>query len=181
MTGTVSRIRRRRRWKLLVPAFFVLYLAMIPLNGVIEDDHSEVFPFFRWKLFANVPDWQTTEFGLVIDAIDGEPAEGGFYLIPSTDIRDWKVLSSTAWACRRGDPCDDTVSDVLVPIVRRALGDRSIDFSIIEAEVDLGDVRDGVDDLADETALRTDFYRPVRVIGRWNTDTGRIEPSAETE
>ena len=172
---------RSRLAKVLVPAFFVLYVIMIPLNGVLEDDNSEVFPFFKWKLFANIPDWQTTEFGLAIDAIDGEPTEGGFYLIPSTDIRDWKVLSTTAWACRRGDPCDQTVRDVLVPIVRQALGDRSIDFSIIEAEVDLRDVRDGVDDLADGTALRTDFYRPVAVIGRWNTETGRIGPSTDAE
>lgn len=172
---------RFRLAKLLIPAFFVLYLVMIPLNGVLEDDHTEVFPFFKWKLFANIPDWETTEFGLAIDAIDGEPTEGDFYLIPSTDIRDWKVLSTTAWACRRGDPCDDMVSDVLVPIVRQALGDRSIDFSIIEAEVDLRDVRDGVDDLADGTALRTDFYRPVRVLGQWNTETGRIAPSTDAE
>lgn len=172
---------RFRLAKLLIPAFFVLYLVMIPLNGVLEDDHTEVFPFFKWKLFAHVPEWETTEFGLAIDAIDGEPVDGDVYLIPSTDIRDWKVLSTTAWACRRGDPCDETVRQVLVPIVRHALGDRSIDFSIIEAEVDLRDVRDGVDDLADGTALRTDFYRPVAVIGRWNTQTGRIGPSAEAE
>jgi len=172
---------RFRLAKVLVPAFFVLYLVMIPLNGVLEDDHTEVFPFFKWKLFANVPDWQTTEFGLAIDAIDGEPTDGDVYLIPSTDIRDWKVLSTTAWACRRGDPCDDSVRDVLVPIVRQALGDRSIDFSIVEAEVDLRAVRGGVDDLADGTALRTDFYRPVAVIGRWNTETGRIGPSAGAE
>ncbi len=170
---------RFRLAKLLIPAFFVLYIVMIPLNGVLEDDHTEVFPFFKWKLFAHVPDWETTEFGLAIDAIDGEPVDGDVYLIPSTDIRDWKVLSTTAWACRRGDPCDETVRDVLVPIVLAALGDRSIDFSIIEAVVDLRDVRDGVDDLADGTALRTDFYRPVDVIGRWNTQTGRIGPPAD--
>lgn len=127
------------------------------------------------------PDWQTTEFGLVIDAVDGEPTEGDYYLIPSPDIRDWKVLSTTAWACRRGDPCDDTVADVLVPIVRQAFGGRSVDFSIIEAEVDLADVRDGIDDLADGNATRTDFFRPVKVIGQWNTETGRIGPSSEAE
>ena len=170
---------RFRLAKLLVPAFFVLYLVMIPLNGVLESEHTEVFPFFKWKLFANIPDWQTTEFGLAIDAIDGEPTDGDFYLIPSTDIRDWKVMSSIAWACRRGDPCDETVADVLVPIVRQALGDHSIDFSIVEAEVDLRDVRDRVDDLADGIALRTDFYRPVSVIGQWNTETGRIGPSTD--
>ena len=172
---------RFRLAKLLVPAFFALYLVMIPLNGVLETEHDEVFPFFKWKLFANIPDWQTTEFGLVIDAIDGEPTDGDFYLIPSADIGDWKVMSSIAWACRRGDPCDEAVSDVLVPIVRQALGDHSIDFSIVEAEVDLRDVRDGVDDLADGIALRTDFYRPVQVIGQWNTETGRIFPSTDAE
>ena len=172
---------RFRLAKLLVPAFFVLYLVMIPLNGVLETEHNEVFPFFKWKLFANIPDWQTTEFGLVIDAIDGEPTDGDFYLIPSTDIGDWKVMSSIAWACRRGDPCDEAVTDALVPIVRQALGDHSIDFSIVEAEVDLRDVRDGVDDLADGITLRTDFYRPIQVIGQWNTETGRIGPSTDAE
>ena len=179
---TKSLLKNRFRLaKLLVPAFFVLYLAMIPLNAVLETEHTEVFPFFKWKLFANIPDWQTTEFGLVIDAIDGEPAEDDFYLIPSHDIRDWKVLSTTAWACRRGDPCDDMVADVLVPIVQQALGDHSIDFSIVEAEVDLADVRDGIDDLADGDAIRTDFFRPVRIIGQWNTETGRIGPPTEAK
>ena len=172
---------RFRLAKLLIPVFFVLYLVMIPLNGVLEDDHTEVFPFFDWKLFAYIPDWQTTEFGLVADAIDGEPTDGDLYLVPSTNTRDWKVLKTIAEACRRGDPCDDMVSDELVPAVRQALGDRSIDFSIIEAEIDLRDVRDSVDDLADGTVLRTDFYRPMSVIGQWNTQTGRIGPSTEAE
>ncbi len=180
--GTTSLLKSRYRLtKLLVPAFFVLYLVMIPLNSVVEEEHSEVFPFFRWRLFATIPDWQTTEYALVIDAIDGEPADEPRYLIPSTDIRDWKALRTSAVACSKDIACDDTVTDVLFPIVQQALGDRSIDFSIIEADVDLHDVRDGIDDLADGVATRTEFYRPRTVIGQWNTETGRILPFTGTE
>ncbi len=179
MPKKANRVSRYRLIKLFVPAFFAFYLVMIPLHAVLETEHSEVFPFFDWKLFAEVPDWTTTEFALVVDAIDGEPTEGSYYLIPSSDIRNWKVARSIGRVCRRGDPCDDMVADVLVPIVKQALGDRSVDFSIINAEVDLRVVRDGIDELANGTATRTDFFRPTEIIGQWNTETGRIGQAAD--
>jgi len=174
VTDTASRTRRRRRWKLLVPGFIVLYLAMIPLNSVLESDHVEVFPFFKWKLFTHIPDWESFEYGLIIDAIDGEPPAETFYLIPSDDVRDWKALRRVAIACAKDRDCDEAVTGVLYPIIGRALGERSIDFSIIKADVDLRELQDNISDFADGRLTRTDFFKPSEVIVRWNTRTGRL-------
>ena len=179
MTGTASRIRRRRRWKLLVPGFIVLYIAMIPLNSVLESDHVEIFPFFKWKLFADIPSWESYEYGLVIDAIDGEPTAETFYLVPSDDVRDWKALRRVAIACAKDRGCDEAVTGVLYPIVRRAFGERSIDFSIIKADVDLRELQDNIDDFADGRLTRTDFFRLSEVIVRWNTRTGRLDAAMD--
>jgi hypothetical protein len=175
VTGTASRTRRRRLWKLLVPGFIVLYLVMIPLNSVLESSHVEVFPFFKWKLFTQIPDWDSFEYGLVIDAIDGESSDETFYLIPSDDVRDWKALRRVAIACAKDRGCEEAVTGVLYPIIERALGERSIDFSIIKADVDLRELQDNIDDFADGRLTRTDFFRPSEVIAQWNIRTGRLD------
>ena len=179
MKHTAGRTKRRRRWKLLVPGFIVLYIAMIPLNGVLETDHVEVFPFFKWKLFTNIPDWETTEYALVIDTIDGETPAETFYLIPSEDVRDWKALRRVAIACAKDRGCDDAVTEVLYPIIQRALGERSIDFSIIRADVDLRHLQDNISDFADGRLTRADLLRPDEVIVRWNTHTGHINTALD--
>lgn len=168
---------RRRLGRFLIPVALVLYLVMIPLNRWFESEHVEVFPFFKWKLFAHVPDWETVEYGLAIEAIDGEPPRGPgtLWLIPSDDVRDWKALRLAVTACTKDGDCDGTVADVLVPLIRDAFGDRSVDFRIVEARVDLRDVGDRVDDVANGTMARSEFLRPAEVIGRWNTRTGRID------
>lgn len=125
----------------------------------------------RWKLL--VP-------GFIVPYIanDGEPPAEISYLIPSTDVRDWKALRRVAIACAKDRGCDEAVTGVLYPIIRRALGERSIDFSIITADVDLREVQDNITDFADGRLTSTDFFRPSEVIVRWNTHTGRID--AET-
>ncbi len=152
---------------------------MIPLNAVLESEHSEVFPFFKWKLFTNIPDWETFEYALIVDAIDGEPPAETFYLIPSADVRDWKTLRRVATACTKERDCDEAVTEVLFPIIRRALGEQSVDFSIIKAEIDLHDVQDNITDFAEGRLTRTDFFRPSEVIGHWNTHTGRIDAAMQ--
>lgn len=179
MGNVAAAARRSRRIKWLIPAFLALYLLMIPLNSVLETEHVEVFPFFKWKLFTNIPDWETSEHALVIDAIDGEPPAETFYLIPSDDVRDWKALRRAATACDKEQACDEVVADVLYPIIHRALGEHSIDFSVIKADIDLHDVQDSITDFADGRLTRTDFFRPSKVIGQWNTQTGRIDSYAQ--
>ena len=172
---------RCRLARLLILTFFALYLVMIPLNSVIEEEHAEVFPFFSWSLFDDIPEWQTSEYALVIDAVDGQQIEEDHYLIPSSDIRDWKALRSSAVACAKNINCDDTVADVLYPIIWRYIGEHNVDFRIIRADIDLHDVRDSIDDLAEGTTTRTDFFQPRAVVGRWNTETGRMSPSTQAE
>ena len=170
----LAKTRRYRLTKLLVPAFLVLYIAMIPLHSVLETEHGEIFPFFRWKLFSHIPDWQSYDYGLVVDAIDGQPTSGVHFLIPNPDIRDWKALRLAVSACAAEIDCDETVAEVLYPIVHQNLGDRSVDFSIVRTTADLHDVQANIDGLVDGTTTRADLTRPTRVLSRWNTETGRI-------
>ena len=68
---------------------------------------------------------------------------------------------------------------MLYPIIRQALGERSVDFSVIKARVDLRGVQDNIADVADGRLTRTDFFRPSEVIARWNTHTGRLDAAME--
>ena len=175
MPATSLRRMRRRLARYLIPAVIGLYLVMIPLNSVLESEHAEVFPFYKWRLFASAPDWETRDYGLAVEAIDGRPAPETLYLIPSDDVRDWKALRLAVTACTKGDDCDGTVAQVLVPLIHDALGEHSIDFRIVEAKVDLRDVGERIDDVVTGTMTRSDFFRPTKIIGRWNTETGRLD------
>ena len=147
---------------------------MLPLNSVLEEDHGEIFPFFSWRLFSRIPDWQTTEYGLLLHSIDGASLDSEYYLIPGDNIRDWKALRSVAAVCRRSDNCDEDVATVLYPILFDSLGSMNIEFSIVRARVDLHEIQDNIDDIASRAVSKTSFFRPDTIIGRWNTQVGRI-------
>ena len=183
MRQAASKRRRFRLSKYLIPLFLVLYVVMIPLNAVVEQEHSEVFPFFNWRLFSNIPDWRTHEYGLVLEAIDGQPVEEDTYLIPNTEIRDWKALRFAASSCSRLDDidCDMTIASVIYPLVIRSTGHHEVEFSIIRAEIDLRELQPAVDDISIGEIPISDFFQSESVIGRWNTELGRISASVPTE
>lgn len=169
-------MRSRYRFvKLLIPVSVALYIVMLPLNSVIAEDHGEVFPFFSWRLFARIPDWHTTEYGLIVHSIDGEEISGIYYLIPSENIRDWKALRLAVTACTKDDDCEETVAEVLYPIIFQSLAATNVEFSIVKAHVDLHDIQDNIDDLAAQAVSKTDFFQLDTTIGRWNTQLGRIQ------
>lgn len=181
MKKAASTRRRFRLTRLLIPLFLVLYVVMIPLNSVVEQEHSEVFPFFKWQLFSNIPDWQTHEYALVLEAIDGQRVEERQYLIPNTEVRDWKALRLAALDCVRNVDCDDTIADVIYPLVIRSVGHEEVEFSIVKAEIDLREVQLQVDDIANGRTAITDFFQSESEIGRWNTEVGRISALAQSE
>ena len=167
----------RTRYRLimvLIPAILALYIVMLPLNRVIEKEHVEIFPFFSWRLFDSVPNAQTWEYGLILHSIDGNRVDEPHYLIPNDEIRDWKALQVVATACIKNVSCDLEVTEIIYPIVWRIVDAEIVEFSIIEARVDLHDVRDHIRDIVTEEISITDFFRPRIEIGRWNTYTGRV-------
>lgn len=159
---------------MLIPAVIALYVVMLPLNSVLEEDHREIFPFFSWRLFSRIPDWQTTEYGLLLHAIDGAALDSEYYLIPSDDVRDWKALRSVVAVCTRDDDCDEAVATVLYPILFEAVGTMDLEFSIVKARIDLHDIQDHIDDIAVQAVSKTNFFRPETTIGRWDTQVGRL-------
>ena len=166
----------RNRYRLimgLIPVILALYVVMLPMNRVIEEEHVEIFPFFSWKLFDNVPNPQATEYGVILHSIDGNEVDGTQYLIPNNNIRDWKALILAVEACEKSTSCDSTVEEVVYPIVRRLADAEIVEFSVIEATVDLYEVRDKIRDLANRQTSKTDFFHPRAAIGRWNTHSGR--------
>lgn len=148
---------------------------MLPLSGVLEEQHGEIFPFFSWRLFSSAPAWNTSEYALLLHSIDGRTVDTPLYLIPSHDIRDWKVLRQAAKACTTGRHCDDTVADMLYPIVLRSTGSRSAEFSIIRARIDLRDIQANIYGISTQEVKRTAFFVPRAIIGRWDTGTGRLQ------
>ncbi len=164
----------RKRYQLITLVLLGLYIAMIPLNSVIEREHREIFPFFTWSLFVHIPDWYTYEYGLIVHSIDGDELDRSYYAIPSTEIRDWKSLHSVARACKVVNDCDQGVTEIIYPILYKALGTTEMEFSIVEARIDLHDVQDNIEHIAAQEMGKTDLFRIHSVIGRWNTQVGRI-------
>lgn len=167
----------RNRYRLimgLIPVILAFYLAMLPMNRTIEEEHVEIFPFFSWSLFSSVPSVNSSQYSLVLHAIDNNEVDGIRYLIPNDDVRDWKALNLVAEICRRNDPCDSEVVEIIYPIVWRLTGAETAEFSILEARVDLHDIQENIRDIVDQQANITDFFQSRTDIGRWNTRSGRI-------
>ena len=103
-------------------------------------------------------DWQTFEYGLIIDSVDGHPTEEVRYLLPNTNVRYSKALNLAAYTCTTSIDCSDTVAEVIYPIIHKLTGKENVDFSIVKARIDLHDFRDNITDIVDETAAITDFF-----------------------
>lgn len=165
---------RHRLIMLLIPAILALYIVMLPLNRVIEQEHPEIFPFFDWQLFAYVPDAEISKYGLILESIDGDQVDGVQYLIPNDKIRDWKALALVAETCQKAVSCDAEVMEIVYPIVLQLTATEVIEFRIVKARVDLDDIQANIRDIAAGRASRTDFFQIETEIGRWNTRTGRV-------
>ena len=169
-------MRRRHRFiTTLIPVLAALYIVMLPVSSLIEEDHGEVLPFFSWRLFTRVPDWYTTEHGLLLHSVDGAAMSEPSYLIPSDDIRHWKALRLAIKACDSGSRCDETVAEILHPIIFDLLGSTNVEFSIVRARVDLHDIQDHIDRIGTQELSKTEFFQVDRMIGRWNTQVGRLD------
>ena len=179
MSFSARRWRRHRWMKLLGPTFFAVTILMVPLNFVLERQHVEVFPFFRWKLFTTVPEWNTTEYVLTVDAVDGVEVAGPQYLVPNSSIRDWKTVRAAGRTCRNADNCDDIVAELIMPIVTQSYGDRHVEFSILRANIDLRGISNNVASITDGTLSLTEFLHPDIVVGTWMTPTTGIAPTSE--
>ena len=168
----------RNRYRLimgLIPAILALYIVMLPLNRVVEEEHVEVFPFFSWSLFSSVPNAQTSEYGLILHSIDGNRVDEPHYLIPNDEVRDWKALHLVAEVCRKNSSCDLEVKEIIYPIVWRLVDAEVVEFSIIQARVDLLEIQNHIRDIVAQQADITDFFEPRTEMGRWNTYTGRVK------
>ena len=169
--------RGRFRWRDHgIPAFVAVYLflaLMKPFSQALErpladiSDH-EIFPFFAWTLFSFTPGWNKIENAVVVHSVDGEPAPGIRYVIPNAGINAWKALERVVGICRRRPgECDAAVMKSIAPIVRRRTGGDTVEFSIIEVDIDLREVREDVRRPAAGGMSKTDYYRPGESLGRW--------------
>ena len=168
----------RYNWlKLLLPCVLVLYPVMVLAGLIIGIGavQGEIFPFFSWRLFSDTPQWAIVKPGLMVHSIDGEPIAGTRYLIPNQDIRDQKALRNAINHCFHPDNCDQAVAQLIFPVVRRLTQGHDVEFSIVNARIDLRDVQQGIGSIAKGKSKRTDFYTPETLIGRWTTTRGRVE------
>ena len=199
-----GRRRRRRRSFWLrdygIPAFLVVYLFLAlvrPLSQalvrpVADISNHEIFPFFAWTLYSFTPGWNRTENAVVVHSMDGKPVPGIRYVIPPSagpGRSDRRVLERVVGLCGRplSRACDEAARDLIAPIVRRATGGGAVEFSIVTVDIDLRGLRDAVRSRGRAgMASKTDYYRPVKTIGRWavrrsagDTPSGAsVDPSA---
>lgn len=170
-----SRYRLRKiRYKYGIPVFLIFYLFMVWMGDVVGYHRVELFPFFSWKLFSNIPGWHRVSPAVVVHSIDGQPV-AEHYLIPNVNNLDRAALKIALRECRyRFDECNEIVKRHLYPIVNRQAKINDVEFSIVTVRVDLLEVQRDIDDLAQGKTRVDDYYRRTNVVGRWTT--GMDEP-----
>ena len=185
----MTQFSRYRLVKFLIVAVPIFYLFMVGMKPALNIDKDEIFPFFNWRLFADIPPWNKTGYAVVLHAADDDgslspspppppPLNPGrdAHLIPSRSIGDMKVLHQTVDRCRSAEPddCTEAVVELLYPTVTALVGRRDVEFSIVRNRLDLRDVQLGLHEILQGKA-KSDYYRADRIIGRWNTREGPVD------
>lgn len=131
---------------------------------------SEVFPFFSWTLYAVPPGWKKTEFAIVAHSIDREKVDDAGYLVPRgvKYNKYLKRLRRAAEECvQRPEQCEGIVRQLLHPIVQSSVGEGEVEFSLVRVKIDLREIREDIQKIAEGKASKTDYYRMDETIGRW--------------
>lgn len=141
------------------------------LSGLrVGSSTCEIFPFFPWTLYSVPPGWKKTEFAIVEHSIDGEAIDGADYMIPRgiKYNKYLKRLRRAAEECvQRPEQCENIVRQLLYPIVRGSVGGGEVEFSVVRVKINLREIREDIQKIAEGKASKTDYYRPVETIGRW--------------
>ncbi len=175
---------RYRLVKFLIIAVPIFYLFMVEMKSVLNSSKDEIFPFFSWRLFPDIPPWHKTGHAVILHAADDDgllplsptPSSATRYLIPSRSNEDRKVLRQAVGRCWSAEPddCTEAVVEWLYPTVMALAGRRDVEFSIVGIRIDLRDVQLGLHEILQGKA-KSDYYRADRIIGRWNTHEGPVD------
>ena len=156
-------INRYRFGKYGIPLFLVTYL-FIATTRLLAGFSDEIFPFFAWTLFSHTPGWHKIERAVIVHSIDGAQ-------IPDTPYLLQKRLKRTIRDCRqRPDSCNETVKQFLAPTVKRITRGNTVEFSIAMMRADLRKVQNDIQNLAEGTSRKIDYYGSPRIIGRWTIE-----------
>ena len=173
----------RRYWRRMCGiAFFVgVYLCFAGVSVLIHRlsflsglrvgaSTSEIFPFFAWTLYSVPPDWEKIDFAVVVHSVGGEAVGEVGYMVPQ-GIKYNKYLKRLRWVAeecvRRPEQCEGVVRQLLYPIVRSSVGEGEVEFSLVRVKIDLREIREDIEKIAEGKAAKVDYYRMEETIGRW--------------
>lgn len=166
------RTRRYRAIVCCIPLFLVAYVVTVSMKPAVSNTRDAVFPIFSWALFATTPSWVTYTNVVVAHSVDGRTVRQ--YIIPGRSPADLKSLNHAVARCVTKPHCDEEVEALLYPIITRATGAKSVEFTVATESVDLRDVREGIHDIAKGTVSKTSYLTGYQTIGRWSTVHGRV-------
>ncbi len=172
------RFARHKFLRLFTPLCLLFYLLMVWLTPIASTErNSEIFPFFSWRLFDEIPERFKYTDAVIVHSIYGAPVDGARYIIPSHIIDHTKSLRRAMNVCRESPrlQCDAAVRRFVAPAVNEIVqGDAK--FSIVRASVDLRDLQAGIGAMESGDADLFAFYRLHRVMGRWSSagDTANL-------
>ena len=164
------RFARHKFLRLFIPFCLVFYLLMVWLTPIVSTEQDEIYPFFSWRLFDEIPQRFKYADAVIVHSIDGERVDGVRYVIPSHIIDHTKSLRRAMSVCHFSPrlQCDAAVRQFVAPAVNEIVQSEA-EFSIVRASVDLLDLQAGIGAMAAGDADLYDFYRLHRVLGRWST------------
>ena len=166
------RFARHKFLRLFIPFCLLFYLLMVALTPTITmEEHGEIFPFFSWRLFDEIPQRFKYTDAVIVHSIDGAPVDAARYVIPSPIIDHTKSLRRAMSVCHNAPrlQCDAAVRQFVAPAVNEIVQGEA-EFSIVRASVDLRDLQAGIGAMASRDADLFHFYRLHRVLGRWSSE-----------
>lgn len=165
------RFARHKFLRLFIPFCLLFYLLIVALTPNAATGQDEIFPFFSWRLFDEIPQRFKYADAVIVHSIDGEPVDGARYIIPSSVIDHTKSLRRAMSVCHNSPrlQCDDAVRQFVAPAVNEIVQGQA-EFSIVRASVDLRDLQAGIGAMASREADLFHFYRLHRVLGRWSSE-----------
>jgi hypothetical protein len=127
-------------YKYVAPFFIFFYLSVLFVQLVVIKSTSEIFPFFSWSLFSQVPQGNSLYYLIEVNSVDGLKQEA-MIIAPHNHTRGSNVNKAIRKAlsfCQEDSlECPTISRTIITPYLEETLQYNVLQVSLIKCKVNL--------------------------------------------
>jgi hypothetical protein len=134
-------------YRYLAPFFIFFYLSVLFVQLVVIKSTSEIFPFFSWSLFSQVPKENSLYYFIEVNYVDGKQTEA-IIIAPHNHARGSNVnkaiRKALSFCSEESLQCSPNSSVIITPYINEILQYKELEVSLVKCKINLKRARQNI-------------------------------------